>query len=289
MSWRTVVISSKCKLSYKNNYIIVRNDDIKMIHLSEMNTLVIDTTLVSITTMLLCELLDRKIKIIFCDEKHNPKGEVMPYYGNHNTSKKVMQQSKWDDEIKSLVWQKIIKQKISNQSRVLKINQKQNFDKLMEYYNDVQINDSTNREGHSAKVYFNSLFGMNFSRGLGGDINSALDYGYAILLSSINKEVTSNGYITQLGINHKNEFNQFNLSCDLMEPFRPVVDKLVYQNKDFTFDKDFKYKLINILNEKIRVEDGEYFVSNAIPLYVNGVFKALETKKLKEILEIEII
>ena len=289
MSWRTVVISSKCKLSYKNNYIIVRNDDIKMIHLSEMNTLVIDTTLVSITTMLLCELLDRKIKIIFCDEKHNPKGEVMPYYGNHNTSKKVMQQSKWDDEIKSLVWQKIIKQKISNQSRVLKINQKQNFDKLMEYYNDVQINDSTNREGHSAKVYFNSLFGMNFSRGLGGDINSALDYGYAILLSYINKEVTSNGYITQLGINHKNEFNQFNLSCDLMEPFRPVVDKLVYQNKDFTFDKDFKYKLINILNEKIRVEDGEYFVSNAIPLYVNGVFKALETKKLKEILEIEII
>lgn len=289
MSWRTVVISSKCKLSYKNNYLIVRNDDVKMIHLSEMNTLVIDTTLVSITTMLLCELLDRKIKVIFCDEKHNPKGEVMPYYGSHNTSKKVMQQSKWDDEIKSLVWQKIIKQKISNQSRVLKINQKQNFDKLMEYYNDVQINDSTNREGHSAKVYFNSLFGMNFSRGLDEDINSALDYGYAILLSSINREVTSNGYITQLGINHKNEFNQFNLSCDLMEPFRPVVDKLVYQNKDFTFDKDFKYKLINILNEKVRVDGGEYFVSNAIPLYVNGVFKALESKKLKEILEIEVI
>lgn len=289
MSWRTVVISSKCKLSYKNNYLIVRNDDVKMIHLSEMNTLVIDTTLVSITTMLLCELLDRKIKVIFCDEKHNPKGEVMPYYGSHNTSKKVMQQSKWDSEIKSLVWQKIIKQKISNQSRVLKINQKQNFDKLMEYYNDVQINDSTNREGHSAKVYFNSLFGMNFSRGLDVDINSALDYGYAILLSSINREVTSNGYITQLGINHKNEFNQFNLSCDLMEPFRPVVDKLVYQNKDFTFDKDFKYKLINILNEKVRVDGGEYFVSNAIPLYANGVFKALESKKLKEILEIEII
>lgn len=134
----------------------------------------------------------------------------------------------------------------------------------------------TNREGHSAKVYFNSLFGIEFNRELHCDINSALDYGYAILLSSINKEVVSNGYITQLGINHKNEFNQFNLSCDLMEVFRPVVDKVVYENRNFTFDRDFKYKLINILNEKVLVNESEYYLTNAIPLYLNNVLKAIE-------------
>lgn len=267
---------------------LVRNEDVKMIHLSEVNTIVIDTTQVSITTLLMCELLDRKIKVILCDECHNPKGEVMSYYGSHNTSKKVIQQSKWQDENKSLIWQRIVQQKITNQSKILRIYKKANDEKLMEYVDEVQPNDISNREGHSAKVYFNSLFGMDFSRGLESDINSALDYGYAILLSSLNKEITSNGYITQLGINHKSEFNQFNLGCDLMEPFRPIVDKVVYQNKEFPFDKDFKYKLINVLNEKVIIDGGEYYVSNAIPLYVNSVFKALESGRAKDIADIRI-
>lgn len=288
MSWRTVIISSKCKLSYKNNYMIVRNDEVKMVHLSEINTLVIDTTQVSITTLLMCELLNRKIKIIFCDERHNPKGEVMSYYGSHNTSKKVIQQSKWTDKTKSVIWQRIVKQKITNQSKVLRIYKKPNHEKLMEYVEQVEVNDVSNREGHSAKVYFNSLFGMEFNRGLESNINSALDYGYSILLSSLNKEITSNGYITQLGINHRSEFNQFNLGCDLMEPFRPIVDKLVYQNKEFEFNKDFKYKLINVLNEKIIINGGEYYVSNAIPLYVNSIFKALESGRPEDIVDIRI-
>ncbi|MBW6409668.1 type II CRISPR-associated endonuclease Cas1 [Clostridium weizhouense] len=289
MSWRTVVISSKSKLSYKNNYLIVRNDDVKMIHLSEINTLVIDTTLVSITSILICELLNRKIKIIFCDEKHNPNGEVMPYYGSHNTSKKVAMQAGWDKNIKALVWKKIIKQKIKNQSNILKKFNKENIIKLNQYIEQVQENDSTNREGHSAKVYFNSLFGMEFNRELDSDINSALDYGYTILLSAINREIVNNGYITQIGINHKNEFNQFNLGCDLMEIFRPVVDKVVYENRNFNFDREFKYKLINVLNEKICIDKSEYYLSNGISLYLKSVFKAIEDKKIESIIDIEVI
>lgn len=289
MSWRTLVISTKCKLSYKNNYLVVRNEDVKMVHLSEVNTLVIDTTLVSITTILLCELLNRKIKVIFCDEKHNPKGEVMPYYGNHNTSKKVISQAKWDEGIKAKVWQNIIKQKIKNQSYVLKYYEKPNFEKLEEYIEDVEVNDITNREGHSAKVYFNSLFGIEFSRDISCNINSALDYGYAILLSSINRAVVNDGYITQLGINHKNEFNQFNLSCDLMEIFRPVVDKLVYENRYFEFDKDFKYKLINVLNEKVLIEDSEYYLANAISLYLTSIFKAIDKNAVDLIVAVDVI
>lgn len=289
MSWRTVVISSKCKLTYKNNYMIIRNDEMKMVHLGEINTLVIDTVLVSITTVLMCELLNRKIKIIFCDEKHNPKGEVISYYGSHNTSKKVIIQSSWGEEIKGEIWRSIVIQKIKNQNKVLELYEKINTNILIEYVKEVQAHDITNREGHAAKVYFNSLFGIDFTRNDVCNINSALDYGYTILLSAVNREVVSNGYITQLGINHKNEFNQFNLSCDLMEPFRPLVDKVVYENKNFILDKEFKYRLINVLNDKIYLDGNEYYVSNAIQTYIKNVFKVLENGDFEKLNRIDII
>lgn len=289
MSWRTVVISNKCKLSYKNNYLLVRNENINMIHLSEINTLVIDTTLVSITATLLCELMSKKIKVIFCDERHNPKGEIVQYYGCHNTSKKIMSQIKWKNTIKDKIWTEVIKQKINNQSFILKKNEKENGDKLLEYAKEIQCGDKTNREGHSAKVYFNSLFGMDFTRDNSSEINSALDYGYSILLSSFNKEIVANGYLTQLGIHHKNEFNYFNLSSDLMEPFRPVVDDIVYLNKEKYFDKDFKLKLIDILNTKLKINNGNYYLSNAISLYINSIIKALESSDIDQILKVEVL
>ncbi|MBN9647582.1 type II CRISPR-associated endonuclease Cas1 [Terrisporobacter glycolicus] len=289
MSWRTVVISNKCKLSYKNNYLLIKNEDLNMIHLSEINTLVIDTTTVSITATLLCELMDRKIKVLFCDERHNPKGEVVQYYGSHNTSKKIMSQIKWKNHIKDEIWEEIIKQKIYNQSYILQKYEKENYDKLLGYIEDVEIGDKTNREGHAAKVYFNSLFGMNFTRDSSCEINSALDYGYAILLSSFNKEIVANGYLTQLGIHHKNEFNYFNFSSDLMEPFRPIIDDIVYFNKDNYFDKDFKLKLIDVLNTKVNINNGNYYLPNAISLYLSSITKALEANDVDQILKVEVL
>ena len=136
--------------------------------------------------------------------------------------------------------------------------------------------DISNREGHAAKVYFNSLFGKEFVRHTGDEINAALDYGYAILASSINKEVSSNGCITQLGIKHKNEFNYFNLSYDIIEPFRVLVDNIVAENIENEFNKDYKYKLINVLNSKIKMEGKSYYFTNAIQIYVKGLLNALD-------------
>ena len=203
MSFRTVVIVNKAKLTYKNNYLVVRNNETKMIHLSEINTLIIDSTAVTITSYLINELLNRKIKIVFCDEKRNPCGEVMPYYGSHNSSKKIYQQVNWLGEAKISVWTRIIKEKIMNQANHLKTIENDSCNMLYKYCEDVQPYDSTNREGHAAKVYFNCLFGKDFSREESSDINAMLDYGYAILLSHFNREIVNNGYITQLGINIK--------------------------------------------------------------------------------------
>ena len=130
MGWRTVIINNVCKLSYKNNYLIIRNDTLQMIHLSEINLIVIDTGKVSITSYLISELAKQKIKLVICDEKHNPICESVPYYGCFNTSKKILQQIKWDRIKKDEVWKKIIKNKIHNQATLLKIKEIDGFEKL---------------------------------------------------------------------------------------------------------------------------------------------------------------
>ena len=251
MSFRTVIISKQSKISYKNRFLVVKQDaDEKYIHLSEIDTIIVDSIAVSISSYLLKELSDNKINIIFCDEKHNPFGELKSFYSRHNSSKKILEQIKWKNSSKDSLWKEIVKNKITNQALLLNKIKSENYNLVFSYVNEVKIGDKTNREGHAAKVYFNSLFGKKFVRNDDDKINAALNYGYAVLLSSINKEVINNGYLTQLGIHHKNEFNDFNLSCDLMEPFRIIIDSFVYYNQLREFNFEYKLDIVNLFNNK---------------------------------------
>lgn len=280
MTFRTIVITKKSKLSYKNHYMIVRNDEITKIHLSEFDTLIIDSLQVSITTYLLVELAKRNVKTIFSDHEHNPVGEVFPLYGSHNTSKKIRLQAKWEQTHKDYVWQQIIKQKIANQAYVLESEQLAEGSMLRDYIAGVELGDCTNREGHAAKVYFNALFGISFTRDQKNDINAALNYGYSLLLSSFNKEIVRLGHVTQLGINHRNEFNPYNLSSDLMEPFRPVIDKYVIDNPGH-FDNYYKYNLVNLLNKKYKFKDKQFRLKDIIRMYTKSMLDGLNDPKLK--------
>lgn len=181
------------------------------------------------------------------------------------------------------MWTRIIQEKIINQSKLLKRLELNNSDQLLVYAADLILFDETNREGHAAKVYFNTLFGKGFTRDQETGINAGLDYGYAILLSSFNKELSSLGYITQLGLKHKNEFNPFNLSSDLMEPFRCFVDEIVFLEKPERMTGGLKVKLVNVLNKKVLINNQEYFLSNAISVYVRSVIKAIETGEIENI------
>ena len=268
---------------------VVKGDETNLIHLSEINTLMIDSTMATLSAYLVVELLKQKVKIIFCDEKRNPISEVVPYYGCHNTSRKIAEQMEWHPYFQQLVWTEVIRQKIINQAKLLKRKEKGTFEKLLNYANELEFFDSTNREGHAAKVYFNSLFGMNFVRDAGDDINAALNYGYAIILSSFNKEIACNGYLTQLGIKHTNGFNHFNLSSDLMEPFRVLVDQVVYENKEQEFDQNFKMKLVDVLNQKVYMDGKVYHVVNAIQQYLKYIFDAFDERALEKLQFFEFI
>ena len=246
------------------------------IHLSEILLLLIESTAVSLTASLLCELTKRKIKVIFCDEKRNPSSELVGYYGSHDTSAKVRKQIQWTKESKKLIWTEIVSEKIRNQKLFLEDLNKDESALLETYLSEMQPGDETNREGHAAKVYFNALFGVEFSRTLDIPINAALNYGYSLVLSTVNREITANGYFTQLGLFHDNMFNSFNLGSDLMEPFRILVDRKVYELQPDKFEHEEKMQLIDLLNESVIIDGKNNYVSNAIKIYCKSVFDAID-------------
>ena len=276
MSFRTVVITRQSKITYKNRFLVVKQEnDEKYIHLSEIDTIIVDSISVSISAYLLKELADNKINIIFCDEKHNPCGEVVPYYSKHNTSKMIKEQIKWKASDKDKIWAEIVKNKIMNQALLLKKTKSSKYKLNLSYIDEVVDGDKTNREGHAAKVYFNALFGNGFVRNSDDTINAALNYGYAILLSTINKEIINNGYLTQLGIHHKNEFNEFNLTCDLMEPFRVVIDNFVYYNQERKLDTEYKLDIVNILNGTFKYQGKNHTLKDIIKMFVKNTLESI--------------
>lgn len=278
MSWRSVVISSSAKLDYQMGYLVVRKDITQKVHLSEIGLLLIETTAVSLTTALLAELVKRKIKVIFCDEKRNPASELLPYYGSHDTSAKIRKQIAWSEKIKAAVWTEIVSEKIRKQRDNLMYFEREEAAMLQGYLEEIEYADLTNREGHAAKVYFNALFGKDFSRTKDCNINAALNYGYSIILSTFNREIVANGYMTQIGLFHDNMFNPYNLASDLMEPFRTIVDRLVKEQEWIVFEKEQKMLLVDLLNKDVKVNGRNELVGNAIKVYCRSVFDALEEK-----------
>lgn len=276
MSWRTVVITRQAKLEEKLNYLYVRDaESTTKIHLSEISVLMIESTAVSLTASLLCELSKRKIKVIFCDEKRSPQSELVSYNDGCDTSLKLKKQIAWTEDLKKAVWTEIVREKILMQANLLYEMKKEECDMLYRYIDEICLGDSTNREGHAAKVYFNSLFGKDFTRQNDSPTNAALNYGYSLILSCFNREIVALGYTTKLGLFHDNMFNCFNLSSDLMEPFRPLVDREVCTMFGDAFGKEEKAQLLGVLNQNVQFCGKSQTVANAIRLYCKCVTDAL--------------
>lgn len=284
MSWRTVVIANRCKLDLKMGYMVVRGEDTKRIFLDEIALLLIENTAVSMTGCLLSALTEKKIKVIFCDEKRNPSAELIPYYGSHDCARKLRSQIAWSEGIKGAVWTEIVTEKIRKQSELLaEIGKESEAALLHGYIRQLEYCDSTNREGHAAKVYFNALFGMDFTRSDSSVTNAALNYGYSLILSAFNREIAANGYFTQLGLFHDNMFNQFNLSCDLMEPFRILVDRWVRENDYKAFESEQKHHILGLLSQHVLIDSNRQTLLNAVKLYTKSVFEALNDGDISHI------
>lgn len=279
MGWRTIFVNQHSKLSYKNNHLIYKDSSqTEMIHLSEIDILVLETTNIVLSTMLIKRLSDENILVIFCDDKRLPVAQLMPYYGKHDSSLQFSKQIEWTEEVKGVVWTEIISQKIFNQAVFLyEAGLDKKSESLTRLYEELQIFDPTNREGHAARIYFNALFGNDFNREKSNDINASLDYGCSLLLSMFAREIVATGCVTQLGLKHSNQFNPFNFASDIMESFRPIIDRIVYENRDYEFNR-IKSKLFQIFINNYKYSGKKMFLSNIISDYTKKIVKALNNE-----------
>lgn len=276
MSFRTIVVANRCKLDLRMNHMVVRGEHPIQVLLDEIDILMIENPAVSLTGCLLEALMEKKVKVIFCDGKHNPQSELIPYYGSHDCSRKIRKQIQWPLELQGELWTRIVGEKIRKQGDFLEeLGHGAEAAMLRRYVEEMAYRDETNREGHAAKVYFNKVFGMDFTREQDTPLNAALDYGYALILSVFNREIIGNGYLTQLGFFHDNIYNPFNLSSDLMEPYRILVDRIAYGNQFTKFETEEKRTMLEVLALEVSINRSRQVLPNAIKIYVKSVFDAL--------------
>ncbi len=274
-AYRIVKISNRCKLETSLGYLVVRGDDEKRILLDEISILIIENLQTCLTSALVSELMNHKVRLVFCDDKHNPQGEIEPYGECYNSPFKIRQQLNWGQHACDEVWREIIRQKIHNQHFVaarLKTDPRINL--LTQYENEVDSGDKTNREGLAAKVYFNVAFGDDFERRNDSDMrNVYLNYGYSLMHSSVNKDIAIYGYFNPIGIHHISETNHYNLGSDIMEPLRAFVDNVVLTEE--LNEDTYKKRLLKLLTEECACGGKRMIIQNAITSYVQSVFSAL--------------
>lgn len=286
MTWRVVHVNQSEKMRLKlDNLLVIKQGEEYTIPLSDISLIVAEGGDTVVTLRLLSSLSKYNIALVVCDNEHLPTGIYHAQNGHFRAYKKLQAQMTWTKEQKDRLWQIVTYYKINNQQDVLSMFEKniEAIQLLSEYKESIELGDVTNREGHAAKVYFNELFGKSFSRETQKEtdvINAGLNYGYAIMRAQLARIVSGYGLNPLLGIFHKNEYNQFNLVDDLMEPFRQVVDIWVYQKlreQDY-LKYEYRLGLTALLNAKIRYGNEMCTVTGAMDKYVKGFIKCIEDK-----------
>lgn len=259
MPKQTIVIESKSELSVKNGLLsIVREGEEEILRAFEdVQTILIDHHSVSLTIPLLNKLSENQILVVFCNERHFPQSILMDLEANSLQTKHFRKQVEMSLPLKKQIWKQIIEAKIRNQSRLLN-EIFQCGDVLLKYHTNVKSGDSTNREGVAANVYWKKLFGKDFIRDrYGREPNNLLNYGYALLRSAMARALMDSGVMPTLGVFHRNYFNSFPLADDMMEPFRPYIDRRVFEfyssgKKDV--DKVFKVGMLELFYSELKRE-----------------------------------
>ncbi len=294
--FRQVVIrkSERIKLSNSNLCIVNEKKEIK-IPLEDIFIIIIEDPNTVITTRIIAECVKNKICIITCDEKYLPCAIVSGFNQHHRALYVLQSQLGLTFETKAILWQQLISTKIYNQYLVVKhtSNIENDIELLKKYSSTVKESDIDNREGIAAKVFFKSLYGTEFIRFYDDAINHAMNYGYTVIASAITRELIAYGIDPKLGIWHDSKANSFNLSYDIVEVFRPLVDYCIYENSHKIYEEltlEMRKELINLLNVRVEMEGKmqtvQYCISNIVRSFVGvleGKRKVLILPKIEKV------
>ena len=221
--------------------------------IEDIGVVVLDNKQITVTSGLLEALLENNCAVISCDSKSMPVGLMLPLYGNTTQNERFRHQLEASLPLKKQLWQQTIKVKIENQAAVLKKCTGEEIRCMKVWASEVKSGDSDNMEARAAAYYWKKLFPIDgFTRDRDGiSPNNLLNYGYAILRAVVARGLVTSGLLPTLGIHHHNRYNAYCLADDIMEPYRPYVDELVYNIVASGMDcnvlnKDLKAKLLMI-------------------------------------------
>lgn len=252
---RALFFANPYHLSLKNNQmIIVSKDDVKTtksVPIEDVGTVVLENPQSTITLPLLNALSDNNVAVIFCGANRMPNAMLMNLDANTTQGENYRAQIEASEPLKKNLWKQVVECKIRNQARLLtKIGK--NGDKLKPYWMNVKSGDIENREGVAAKIYWTEFFGKQFVRQrTGADPNALLNYGYTILRAAVARSLMGSGLFPAFGIFHRNRYNAFPLADDIMEPYRPYVDEIVWNlllQGETELTQEVKSALIKVLH-----------------------------------------
>lgn len=292
---RALFFSTPYCLNLRNGQMVIHTreapDIQKSVPIEDIGFVVLEDQQTSITLPLLNALSDNNVAVIFCGENRMPNAMLMNLDSNKTQGESYRSQIEASEPLKKGLWKQIVEAKIRNQSALL---QKLGRDgsKLKPYYMNVKSADADNREGIAAKIYWSELFGTDFIRSRNGlPPNNLLNYGYTILRAAVTRSIMGSGLFPAFGIFHRNRYNAFPLADDLMEPYRPFVDELVYNLHNQGHEqltKEVKGQLLRILfvdthfDKVMRPLDvGLTFTSSSMAKCLSGIQKKIVYPLLK--------
>lgn len=256
MSKRILSLSNPFHLSTKLGQVVILNkdtDDEITRSIEDLGFMIIDHPQITFTTALMQVLADNNIAVVFCDSKHHPSSMLLNLDVHHIQGERFRAQVSASEPLKKQLWQQTVKAKIRNQAKVLELAGQRPI-ALLNLANKVASGDTANCEAQAARIYFRQLFGENFIRErYGPPPNPSLNYGYTILRAAVARALVGSGLLVTLGIHHHNKYNSFALADDIVEPFRPFNDWLIYQQARYIPDyhnltKERKNEFLQLLH-----------------------------------------
>lgn len=286
MSYLTVFLKTDNYIFVSNNNLYLKNKENNQelkINLDELDVLIIDNykTTFSVTSM--NKLIDQKISVIICDEKHIPNLFLLPFNSSSMPGKNFSFQQKLIDRQKAIFWQKIASQKIINQRNlIIQLNGKnEDVDKInLLLKKRLLQGDKKNIEAQVARIFFRNIYGSEFLRYKDDGINAGLNYGYKILTAKVMSSLISFGLNPMFGIFHNNITNYFNLSYDFVEPFRPIVDFYVNQLKDILLSHGLntfvRIQISKMLDEFVLINNKNMRIKDAINYMIKSFVTSIK-------------
>ncbi|MCL1902344.1 MAG: type II CRISPR-associated endonuclease Cas1, partial [Alphaproteobacteria bacterium] len=286
MGWRILHLMKPCKISVKNKQLFYEPGDGESFTLpiEDLSVVVFDTQYISLSAALLAAFAEHGVVAFSCDQTHQPSGVFLPYHEHSRYSEMAHLQIAASEPLKKRIWSEIVRQKILNQAAVLELLEKNNSEMLVAIAGRISSGDPDNREGYAASIYWKSLFEDFVRRDDGNIINSALNYGYAILRGCVARNVVATGLLPCFGVHHSNNLNQFNLVDDLIEPYRPFVDYIV-ANMNFgdatSLTPALKKELVSAVMHTCYINDNEIQILKAVEITAESCARAIRDKDFR--------